>query len=74
LKSSFDTTGYTGAAKVILVALQQYGMYLADNGSNWFISGETNTSWNDDELNPLKNVAVDSTNFEVVQIGTLIDQ
>ena len=74
LKSSFPTSTYSGAAKVILVALQQYGMYLADNGSNWYISGETNTSWNDAELSPLKDVAVDSTNFEVVQIGTLIDQ
>ena len=74
LKSTFDTSSYTGAAKVIVVALQQYGMYVADNGSNWYISGETNTSWNDDELNPLKNLAVDSTNFEVIQIGTLINQ
>ena len=49
-------------------------MYLADNGSNWYISGETNTSWNDSELSPLKDVAVDSTSFEGVQIGTLIDQ
>lgn len=74
LKSTFDTSGYTGAAKVILVALQQYGMFVADNGSNWYISGETNTSWNDAELEPLKKVPVDSTNFEVIQIGTRIDQ
>jgi hypothetical protein len=40
-------------------------MILADNGSNWFISGETNpTCWNDDDLNRLKNIP--GTAFEVI--------
>ena len=37
-------------AKVIFRALQQYGMFLADNGSNWFISGAPDSRWDDDDL------------------------
>ena len=38
LKASFDISGYPQQAKVILQALKTYGMIVADNGSNWFIS------------------------------------
>ncbi len=74
LKASFDTSTFTGASKVIVTALQQYGMYVADNGTNWYISGETNTAWDDDDLDQLKNIDVNDTNFEVLTIGTPITQ
>ncbi len=69
LKASYNTAGLTGQAAVIAEALKTYGMILADNGSNWFISGETTLNpsspcWNDDELNQLK--AIPGTAFEVV--------
>ncbi len=65
LKASYDTSGLTGQAAAIATALKTYGMILADNGSNWYISGETNPScWNDDELNDLK--AIPGSAFEVI--------
>ncbi len=47
LKASFDVSGYTGESRVVLNALKKYGMIVADNGSNWFISGAVDTRWND---------------------------
>jgi hypothetical protein len=65
LKANYDLSGLTGQALAIAQALKKYGMIVADNGSNWYISGETNpTCWNDDELNQLK--AIPGTAFEVI--------
>jgi hypothetical protein len=69
LKASYDLARFSGAARVVLVALKRYGMFVADNGSDWFISGETNTAWNDDELEPLKTVP--GSAFEVVRLGEI---
>lgn len=70
LKADFDTSGYTGDSLVILQALKKYGMIVADNGSNWYISGESNSNWDDEDLNQLK--AVPGSAFEVVEAGTII--
>ena len=56
--------------QVILRALKTYGMILADNGSNWYVSGAPDARWNDAELNTLK--AVKGSDFEVVQMGTIV--
>ncbi len=64
LKISYDISGFTGQSRIILETLKKYGLILADNGSNWFISGDTDTHWNDDDLNQLKTVP--GTAFEVV--------
>lgn len=69
LKSSFDISGYPPSAQVILVALKKYGMIVADNGSNWYITGAPDSRWNDDELNTLKQVS--GSNFEVVEMGPM---
>ena len=69
LKASFDVQRFRGDARVVLVALQRYGMLLADNGSDWFITGETNTAWDDDDLEQLKSVP--GSAFEAVQTGPL---
>ena len=65
LKASYDISGFTGAAKVVLVALKKYGMFVADNGSNWYISGAPHAAWDDGNLNSLKKVP--GTAFEVVK-------
>ncbi len=70
LKASFDISGYSPAMQVILRALKKYGMILADNGSNWFISGAPDPRWNDSELNTLKSIK--GSNFEVVKMGTIV--
>jgi hypothetical protein len=69
LKASFDTSGYHGAALVILEALKRYGMFVADNGSSWYLSGATYPGWNDDDLDQLKNVP--GSAFEAVASGTI---
>jgi hypothetical protein len=72
LKASYDISGYPASARVILQALKTYGMIVADNGSDWFISGAPDPRWNDTELNTLKQVQ--GSNFEVVRMGTVVTQ
>jgi hypothetical protein len=70
LKAGFDITGFSPHIQVILKALKKYGMFVADNGSNWYISGGPDSRWDDDELGELKSIQ--GSNFEVVKMGTVI--
>ena len=70
LKASFDISGFSPAMQVILRAMKKYGMMVADNGSNWYVSGAPDPRWNDNELNTLKTIK--GSNFEVVQMGTIV--
>jgi hypothetical protein len=72
LKASFDTSGFSGAALVILTALKKYGMIVADNGSNWYISGSSHPDFDDDDLGQLKDIS--GENFEVVKVNGQIYQ
>ena len=72
LKASFDDSQFTGYAKVITTAMKRYGIILADNGSNWYISGETNTSWPDADISQLKQIT--GNDFEVVYTGPVRTQ
>ena len=67
LRADFDRASFTGLARTVLDALATYGMIVADNGSNWYISGSTDTRWDDGDLNQLKGVP--GTAFEVVSTG-----
>lgn len=69
LKAGFDLRGYPVSAQVILQALKTYGMILADNGGDWFLSGAPDARWDDGELNSLKQLR--GGDFEVVQTGPL---
>jgi hypothetical protein len=64
LKASVDISGYGKQSRVILRALKTYGMILADNGSNWFISGASDHRYNDDDLHDLGKIK--GSDFEVV--------
>jgi len=70
LKASYDISGFTGASKVILTALKKYGMLLADNGSDWYITGAADSRWDDNDLNQLKTVP--GSEFEAVQSGPIL--
>lgn len=70
LKASFDTSQLTGQARVIAVAMQRYGVIVADNGSNWFFQGAPNPGWDDDDLNQLKSIS--GSEFEVVDTGPVV--
>ena len=50
LKSSVNVSTYPAQVRVVLTALQRYGMLLADNGSNWYINGAPDERWNNDTL------------------------
>ena len=70
LKYGFDISAFSPHIQVILKALKKYGMFVADNGSNWYISGAPDSRWDDDELGELKSIQ--GNNFEVVKMGTAI--
>lgn len=69
LKAAFDISSFPANVQVILTALKTYGMFVADNGSNWYISGAPDPRWDDDELHTLGQVK--GSDFEVVQMGTI---
>ena len=68
LQASFDTRPFPPQARVVLEALKRYGMIVADNGSNWFVSGAPHQRWDNDQLHTLERVT--GSNFEVVGGGT----
>ena len=70
MKASFDISGYSPNVQVILRAMKTYGMFLADNGSGWYVSGAPDSRWDDAELGALKRIP--STAFEVVRMGTVV--
>jgi hypothetical protein len=72
LKASFDISGFSATNQVILTALQQYGMIMADNGSNMFISGAPDDRWDNDDLHNLDQVT--AADFEVVQMNPIYTQ
>ena len=72
LKANFDISGFPPQSKVILKALQQYGMIMADNGSSIYISGAPDDRWNNDDLSTLKSVPASA--FEVLLINPLYTQ
>jgi hypothetical protein len=69
LKASFDISGFSAANQVILKALQQYGMIMADNGSNMFISGAPDDRWDNDDLHNLGQIV--ASDFEVIEMNTI---
>ncbi|SPE24858.1 conserved exported hypothetical protein [Acidobacteriia bacterium SbA2] len=69
LKASYDISSNTGQSLVILTALKKYGMMVADNGSSWFITGAPDPSWDDTDLDQLKQIP--GSAFEVVVTGTI---
>jgi hypothetical protein len=70
LKASFDISSYSAANQVILRALKKYGMFVADNGPGWFLSGAPDPRWSNDDLGLLKNIK--GFNFEVVRMGPIV--
>ncbi|HET7094482.1 MAG TPA: hypothetical protein VFI22_13410, partial [Thermomicrobiales bacterium] len=70
LRADFDLGGFSDANRVILTALQRYGMFLADNGSAWFLSGAPDDRWDDDDLHDLQ-AGVTGADFEAVDASSL---
>jgi hypothetical protein len=70
LKASVDVTQRTSDPNVqkIFRAMQKYGLIVADNGSDMYITGTYETRWNNDILNPAFS-KLSASDFEVVQLG-----
>ncbi len=67
MKADYDCSGFSREVQVICAALKEYGIFVADNGGNWFISGAPDERWNDDALADLKEITGDA--LEVVDTG-----
>jgi hypothetical protein len=65
LKPGYGLGRFTGAARVIAEGLKHYGMIVADNGSNWYISGTSDRRWDDQNLDQLKRIP--GSAFQVVK-------
>ena len=72
LTASFDISTFPPQARVVLQALKTYGMMVADNGSNWFISGAPDPGWDNSDLSTLGQVK--GSSFEVVDTSSLAPQ
>jgi hypothetical protein len=70
MKADYDITGFSPEVQVVLRALKTYGMILADNGSNWYISGQHDARWDDALLGELKQVP--GRAFEAVDVSSLM--
>ncbi len=70
LRADYDLSGFSPEARVILQALKKYGMILADNGTDNFISGAPDPRWNMDALRHLRRVQ--TKDLEVVQMKNLV--
>jgi hypothetical protein len=70
LEADFDISGFSPEVQVILRALKEYGMVLADNGASWFLSGEPDSRWNNDDLHQLGTIP--GSAFEAVDVSSLM--
>lgn len=71
LKASFNISGFSPTNRVILTALKTYGMFVADNGSSWYLSGVPDERWNNDDLHYLQT-GVHGSDFEAVDESSLM--
>jgi hypothetical protein len=65
LKASVDIAGLPRQARIVARAFKQYGVIVADNGSDWFVSGAPDPRWDNDQLRALGRLH--GSDFEVVR-------
>ncbi len=70
LRSSFDISGYAPETQVILTALKEYGMFLADNGGPWYLTGASDSRWSSKIYSDFRNVF--GSDFEAVDTSSLM--
>jgi len=68
LKASKDLSRYPAYLQNIFRGMQTYGLIVADNGSDMYVTGTMDSRWNNSELNPAFST-VTAGDFEVVQLG-----
>jgi hypothetical protein len=70
MKASYSCSAYSPEVQVICTALKKYGMFVADNGSDWYVSGAHDPRWDDDRLGDLKKIP--GSAFEAVYTGEIL--
>lgn len=70
LKADYDISGFPPEMQIILQALKTYGIILADNGSNWYVSGAPDERWDNDMLHLLDMLI--GNDFEAVDTSVLM--
>lgn len=70
LRADRDPNAFSPEVRPIVVALQRYGMILADNGSSWFLSGVPDERWDNDALRELRTLR--GSDFEAVDASGLM--
>ncbi|MGH3084100.1 MAG: hypothetical protein ACRDNP_08590 [Gaiellaceae bacterium] len=65
LEASYPTRDFPRQARIVLEALKRYGMLVADNGADWYITGAPDPRWSNEQLLTLHRVP--GSAFEVVQ-------
>ena len=70
LKADYDISGFPPELQIILQAMKTYGIVLADNGSNWYVTGAPDERWDNDMLHLLD--VVTGNDFEAVHTSVLM--
>ena len=70
LKAEFDISSYSPEIQVILTAMKEYGLIVADNGAAWFISGAPDGRWDNDMLHEWDDIP--GSAFEAVDVSSLM--
>jgi hypothetical protein len=68
LKAGVDLSRFSAPVRKIIQAMKTYGLIVADNGSDLYVTGTYDTRWDNDVLNPAF-ASLKASDFEVVQLG-----
>jgi hypothetical protein len=81
LKSTTDTSSFSGPGKIVAQAMMTYGLIVADVGSDWYFQGDSDNGW--DETDPASSQGnsyvgdliadfgnVSGADFDVLDTGT----
>jgi hypothetical protein len=68
LKASVNISGYPAPVQKIFQAMKTYGLIVADNGSDMYVSGMFDTRWDNGVLNPAFH-SLNASDFEVIELG-----
>jgi hypothetical protein len=68
LKASKDLSCFAPEIQKIFRAMKTYGLILADNGSDMYITGTMDARWDNDVLNPAF-ASLTADDFEVLELG-----
>ncbi len=70
LKADYDISGFSPEMQILLQAMKTYGIVLADNGSNWYVSGAPDERWDNDMLHSLD--VLTGNDFEAVDTSVMM--